>query len=157
MILHGIVINRKDKIDILLDRCKEIASNNKLKFKKVEREDYSWKIDGFDRIVFYFSSLPKKIEFLYLLDLFKEITLKYPSSIELKIGIEWTVNIYYSATIEELENAKNDEVFAIFNLEKCNDNNIVIKQEDLESIYKCNELWRTQGSKKEYENHFDLP
>ncbi len=155
MRLYGKVINCNDKIRWLIDKCKEIASNNKLKFKKVEIKEVNLKNRKFEKLIFYFDLLPDKVEFSYLLNLCSEITSKAPSYIELNIADEWYINFKYCASVKAINDTKNTDLIAIFYVKDCNENNITFMLKDLETINKCNELWKTTKAykrKKKYDN-----
>ncbi|MBQ8566942.1 MAG: hypothetical protein IJ445_05100 [Clostridia bacterium] len=137
MRFYGYVIHSKQQIKSVLQRCCEIASRYNLKFRKGNREDYSWKIEGFEKVSLFFYSLPKNVNFPFLLNLFKEITLVEPTIVSLKIEKECHIDFNHYNAAEEFGSTKAENIFAILGYEG-NLDDIEITQSDLQYIKKCN-------------------
>ena len=50
----GYIIHSKSNVSNIIKKCKNLAENYNVKFKRQNTEDYSWKIEGFQKAHFYF-------------------------------------------------------------------------------------------------------
>ena len=137
MRFYGYVIHTREQINLIIQRCREIALKYSLKFRKGQREDYSWKINGFERLHLSFYSLPSNLNFTDLLNLFREITLVDPTIISLEIEKTCRIGFDHYTSAEQFGSTKTEDIFAILCYEG-NLNNIELTQCDLDFIKECN-------------------
>lgn len=114
MIFSGFVIHHKDCILKFIDRATTISQKCNFKFNIEEIEDYSWKIEDFQKLHmnFYFSD---KIGFTVLLKFLNELMLKEPTEIEKTTE---TVDFGYYTISDQFGSTKDNEGFGVFVINK---------------------------------------
>ncbi len=126
----GFVIHHKDCILRFIDRATAISQKCNFKFNIEETEDYSWKIENFQKlhINFYFYD---KIEFPVLLNFLNDLMLKEPTEIEIN---NETVDFEYYTTAEQFGSTKDNEGFGVFSI---NLNNVTLTNDELKFLNKA--------------------
>ena len=112
----GYIIHSKSNVSNIIEKCKNLAENYNVKFKRQNTEDYSWKIEGFQKAHFYFDIYDDSISFSYLLGLVKEITHKEPSVIELSMKENCSVTFNYYTDADRFGSTDEEDLFAIFDI-----------------------------------------
>lgn len=117
MKISGFIIHYKDNTARLIERINNICDKYEIKLEQIQKEDYSWKIDNFQKSHIDFSCEKEKIERTVLLKIFNEIMLKEPSEIEI---FEQFLILEYYTTAEQFGSTKDNEQFGIFMTEMDN-------------------------------------
>ena len=112
----GFIIHHKDYILRFIDRATLLSQKYDLKFNIEETEDYSWKIENFQKLHINFS-FSDKIEYSVLLTFLNDIMLKEPTEIETNFD---TVDFEYFTSPERFGSTNDSDVFGIFVIDKEN-------------------------------------
>lgn len=126
----GFVIHHKDCILRFIDRTTAISQKCNFKFNIEETEDYSWKIENFQKLHISFS-FAEKVKFSTLLCFFNGIMLKEPVSIEI---YNRAIDFDYYTFPEQFGSTKDNEGFGVFSI---NLNNITLTNEELKFLNKA--------------------
>ena len=110
----GFIIHHKDCILRFIDRATFLSQKYDLKFNIEETEDYSWKIENFQKLHINFSFYDK-IEYSVLLTFLNDIMLKEPTEIETNFD---TVDFEYFTNPERFGSTNDSDVFGIFVIDK---------------------------------------
>ena len=114
MKFSGFIIHHKECIRKFIDRATVLSQKHNLKFNIEEIEDYSWKIEDFQKLhmTFYFFD---KIEYSVLLNFLNSIMLKETTEIETN---DDTIDFGYYTNAEQFGSTKDSDGFGIFVIEK---------------------------------------
>ena len=107
-------IHHKDCIKRFVERVTVISQKYNLAFNIEETEDYSWKIENFQKLHMNFC-FSNKIEYSVLLNFLNDIMLKEPTEIETNFD---TVDFEYFTSPERFGSTNDSDVFGIFVIDK---------------------------------------
>ncbi len=111
MKISGFIIHFKDNTARLIKLINSVCDKYEIKLEQIQEEDYSWKIDNFQKSHIDFCYEKESIDLTVLLKIFNEIMLKDPSGIETD---EQFLTLEYYTTAEQFGSTKDNEQFGIF-------------------------------------------